>query len=50
MLRAIFPRGVSMMVFVSNPFEPATSFQQPKEVTKKGRSPPIFFIAKNGLI
>jgi hypothetical protein len=35
-----------MMVFISNPFEPATSFQQPKEVTKKGRSLPKFLTAK----
>jgi hypothetical protein len=30
-LRAIVPRGVRVMVFVSNPFEPDTLFQQQKE-------------------
>jgi hypothetical protein len=39
----------SMMVLVLNPFKPVTSFQQPKEVTKKGRSLPKFLTAKNGL-
>jgi hypothetical protein len=37
------------MVFVSNPFEPVTSLQQPKEVTKKGHSLPKFSTAKNDL-
>ena len=37
------------MVFVSNPFEPVTSFQQPKEVTKKGRSLLKFLTAQKGL-
>jgi hypothetical protein len=37
------------MVFVLNPFKPVTSFQQPKEVTKKGRSLLKFLTAKNGL-
>jgi hypothetical protein len=37
-----------MMVFVSNLFEQATSFQQPKEITKKGRSLPKFLTAKKG--
>jgi hypothetical protein len=32
-----------------NPFNPVTSFQQPKEVTKKGRSLQKFLTAKNGL-
>jgi hypothetical protein len=48
-LRAIVPRGVRLMVFVLNPFKPVTSFQQPKEVTKKGRSLLKFLTAKNGL-
>jgi hypothetical protein len=39
----------SLMVFVSNPFEPVTSFQQPKEVTKKGRSLLKFFTAQKDL-
>jgi hypothetical protein len=43
-LRAIIPDG-----FVSNPFEPVTSFQQPKEVTKKGRSLLKFLTAQKGL-
>jgi hypothetical protein len=39
----------SLMVFVLNPFKPVTSFQQPKEVTKKDRSLLKFLTAKNGL-
>jgi hypothetical protein len=38
------------MVYVSNHFEPVTSFQQPKEVTKKGRSRLKFLTAKNDLL
>jgi hypothetical protein len=37
------------MGFVLSPFKPVTSFQQPKEVTKKGRSLLKFLTAKNGL-
>jgi hypothetical protein len=43
-LRAIFPDG-----FVSNPFEPVTSFLQSKEVTKKGLSLLKFLTAQKGL-
>jgi hypothetical protein len=39
----------SMMFFDSHPFEPVTSFQQPKEVTKKGRSLPKFLTAQKYL-
>jgi hypothetical protein len=42
-------RAIVLMVFVLNPFKPVTSFQQPKEVTKKGRSLLKFLTAKNGL-
>jgi hypothetical protein len=31
-------------VFVPNPFEPDTLFQQPKRVSRKGRSSNMFFI------
>jgi hypothetical protein len=37
------------MVFVLNPFKPVTSFQQPKEVTKKDRSLPKFLTAQKDL-
>jgi hypothetical protein len=37
------------MVFVSNPFEPDTLFQQQKKVSRKCRSLLKFFTAKNGL-
>jgi hypothetical protein len=47
-LRAIIPRGVRLMVFDLNPFL-VTSFQQPKEVTKKGRSLLKFLTAQKGL-
>jgi hypothetical protein len=39
----------SVMVFVSNPFEPVTLFQQQKIVTRKCRSLQKFLTAKNGL-
>jgi hypothetical protein len=38
------------MVFVLNPFKPVTSFQQPKEVTKKGRSLQKFLTAQKDLL
>jgi hypothetical protein len=46
MLRAIVPRGVRMMVFVSTPFEPDTLFQQQKRVSRKCRSLLKFLTAK----
>jgi hypothetical protein len=42
-------RAASADGFVLNPFKPVTSFQQPKEVTKKDRSLQKFLTAKNGL-
>jgi hypothetical protein len=33
-----------------NPFKPVTSFQQPKEVTKKGRSLQKFLTAQKDLV
>jgi hypothetical protein len=39
----------SVKVFVLNPFKPVTSFQQPKEVTKKSRSLLKFLTAQKGL-
>jgi len=44
-LRAIIHNGFDL-----NPFKLVTSFQQPKEVTKKGRSLLKFLTAKNGLV
>ena len=40
----------SVMVFVSNPFEPATFFQQQKRVARKCRSLPKFLTAQKDLV
>jgi hypothetical protein len=49
-LRAIIPRGVRVMVFVSNPFEPDTLFQQQKRVSRKCRSLLKFLTAQKDLV
>jgi hypothetical protein len=44
------PARRSLARFASNPFESVTSFQQPKEVTKKGRTLLKFLTAQKDLV